>query len=79
MATIFPYYETARILVVAPFFGNSHQKIIEALTQALHDRGHNITIITVNIKDNPPENYHQIKVERNLELENSEFLHQNEI
>lgn len=75
MSSFLPYHETARILVLATFGGKSHQKVMETITQALLDRGHNITIITTDLKDNPPENCRQIEVETHPEFQNSDYEH----
>ncbi|CAB3360397.1 Hypothetical predicted protein [Cloeon dipterum] len=54
---------SARILGLFPFSGPSHNHVFSALTTALHDRGHDLTVVTAYpLKNAPNIGYRQIDV-----------------
>lgn len=51
-----------KILGVSPFGSKSHYAIGEAVMTALHEAGHEVTMISVFEQKKPLSNYNQVKI-----------------
>lgn len=56
-----------KILGVFPVAAKSHYAIAEATMRALHEAGHEVTMLSVFEMKKPLENFHQIKLDSFLE------------
>jgi hypothetical protein len=64
---LFSFAGASKILGIFPFGSKSHYTIGEATMKALHEAGHEVTMISVFELKKPLENYHQIKIVDQME------------
>ncbi|XP_023940209.2 UDP-glycosyltransferase UGT5 [Bicyclus anynana] len=56
------FAESANILYIIPFPSMSHYIYLRSIGLELAKRGHNVTVITTHLEQNPLPNYHQVQV-----------------
>lgn len=56
-----------KILGISPFGSKSHYAIMEATLKALHEAGHEVTMISIFELKKPLKNYTQIKITDHME------------